>query len=151
MKKRHKSSSFFFCYIYIMEESINTIYVRFDKNLDYKVVVNSFPIKKFLEGVFGDFPHMISPKEFTFDRDKLGEFIQEQYRLSLSYIMESKRVPAQINKDYYDTINQSGEFLTLNAFEPEVLLDDQIVTINSGDKVLGFFATEDDFRNIINR
>jgi len=132
-----------------MEDTINTVYVRFDKNLDYKSVVNSFPIKKFLESTFGDFPYMISPKEFTFDRDKLGEFIQEQYRLSWQYIMESKKVPAQIDKDYYDAINQSGEFLTLNAFEPEVLLDDQIVTINSGDKVLGFFATEDDFRHII--
>ena len=132
-----------------MEDTINTIYVRFDHNLDYKTVVNSYPIKKFLEGVFGDFPYMKTPKEFVFDRDKLGEFIQEQYRLSWQYIMETKKVPAQIDKDYYDDINASGEFLTLNAFEPEVLLDDQIVTINSGDKVLGVFATEDDFRHII--
>lgn len=125
-----------------MEESINTIYVRFDKDLDYKTVVNSFPIKKFLEGVFGDFPYMKSPKEFTFDRDKLGEFIQEQYEMSLNYIFETHRVPSSIQESY-------GKELTLCAFEPEVLLDDQIVTINSGDKVLGVFATEDDFKHII--
>ena len=126
----------------ILEESINTIYVRFDKNLDYKAVVNSFPIKKFLEGVFGGFPYMKSPKEFTFDRDKLGEFVQNQYELSFNYIFVHHRVPSAIQESY-------GKELTLCAFEPEVLTDDHIVTINSGDKVLGFFATEDDFRNII--
>ena len=125
-----------------MEENINTIYVRFDKDLDYKTVVNSFPIKKFLESTFGDFPYMISPKEFTFEMDKLGEFIQEQYEMSLNYIFETHRVPSAIQESY-------GEELTLCAFEPEILLDDQIVTINSGDKVLGFFATEDDFRHIL--
>lgn len=125
-----------------MEDTINTIYVRFDKDLDYKTVVNSYPIKKFLEGVFGDFPYMKTPKEFVFDRDKLGEFIQEQYEMSFNYIFEYHRVPSAIQESY-------GKELTLCAFEPEVLLDDQIVTINSGDKVLGVFATEDDFRHII--
>ena len=132
-----------------MEENINTIYVRFDKNLDYKAVVNSFYIKKFLESTFGDFPYMKSPKEFTFDRDALGEFIQDQYDMSYNYIMETKLAPKDISNEYYNVINESGEPLTLCAFEPEVLLDDQIVTINSGDKVLGFFATEDDFRHIL--
>ena len=31
---------------------MNCVYVRFDKALDYKNVVNSFYIKKFLDGVF---------------------------------------------------------------------------------------------------
>ena len=35
-------------------EELNVVYVRFDKSLDYKIVVNSFPIKKFLESAFGD-------------------------------------------------------------------------------------------------
>lgn len=136
-----------------MEENIKVIYVRFDKNLDYISVVNSFPIRKFLEYVFGYQPYMKTPKEFSFDRDKLGEFIQEQYEWSLNYIMETKKVPEKISNEYYEIIMNSGgecgDALTLNAFEPEVLLDDQIVTINSGDKVLGVFATELDFGHII--
>lgn len=136
-----------------MEENVKVIYVRFDKNLDYISVVNSFPIRKFLEYVFGYQPYMKTPKEFSFDRDHLGEFIQEQYEMSLNYIMETKKVPENISNEYYETVaNDGGEWgdvLTLNAFEPEVLLDDQIVTINSGDRVLGVFATETDFGHII--
>ena len=59
-------------------EELNVVYVRFDKNLDYKEVVNSFPIKKFLETVFGDFPHMVTPKNFEFDREQLGQFAQDE-------------------------------------------------------------------------
>lgn len=132
-----------------MEDTINTVYIRFSKDLDYKTVVNSFYIKKFLESTFGDFPYMVSPKEFTFDRDVLGEFIQDQYDASSEYITETKKMPAAINEEYYKTLNEPGPELTLNAFEPEVLLDDQIVTINRGDTVLGFFATRDDFEHII--
>ena len=130
-------------------EELNVVYVRFDKNLDYKIVVNSFPIKKFLEEAFGDFPHMITPKNFEFDRDQLGEFIQDEYDMSKEYTVYTKDVPDFIKESYYNTIGESGESLTLVEFETEILLDDHIVTVNKGDKVLGVFATEDDFRHII--
>ena len=132
---------------------MNVVYVRFDKSLDYKAVVNSFPIKKFLEGVYGEMPTMVTPKGFEFNREQLGDFIQDQYEMSLNYIMETKKVPEKISNEYYETVvNNGGEWgdaLTLNSFEPEVLLDDHIVTVNSGDRVLGVFATELDFEHII--
>ena len=139
-----------FCYIWVMEyikNSIDVVYVRFDKNLDYKMVVNSFPIKKFLESAFGDFPHMVTPTKFEFDRDKLGEFIQDEYDMSKQYVIDSKKVPTQISEEY--TTHNGGDDLTLMEFETELLLDDHIVTVNQGDRVLGVFATEDDFEHII--
>ena len=131
------------------DDVIEVVYVRFDKNLDYKEVVNSYPIKKFLESAFGDFPNMISPTKFEFDRDKLGEFIQDQYDKSKEYIIERRRIPSQINEDYYKNLNESGEDLTIVEFEPDTLLDDHLVTVNNGDKVLGVFATENDFKHIL--
>ena len=119
---------------------MNVVYVRFDKNLDYKAVVNSFYIKKFLETVFGEFPDMISPTKFKFDRDTLAEFIQNEYNMSKEYIVDSKSFPTTI---------PYGEKLDLIEFETESLLDDHIVTVNSGDRVLGVFATELDFEHII--
>lgn len=119
-------------------ETVNVIYVRFDKNLDYKQVVNSYPIHKILESTFGDTPHMVTPKKFTFDRDVLGRYIQDQYNSSKDYVVETRSLPASINPDF-----------TLKEFEPDVLLDDHLVTVNCGDKVLGVFATEYDFEKII--
>ena len=119
---------------------MNVVYVRFDKTLDYKAVVNSFYIKKFLETVFGEFPDMISPTKFKFDRDNLAEFIQNEYNMSKEYIVDSK--------SFLTTIPY-GEKLDLVEFETELLLDDHIVTVNSGDRVLGVFATELDFEHII--
>ena len=120
--------------------NMNIVYVRFDKNLDYKAVVNSFYIKKFLETVFGEFPDMISPTKFKFDRDALAEFIQNEYNMSKEYIVDSKSFPTTI---------PYGEKLDLVEFETESLLDDHIVTVNAGDRVLGVFATELDFEHII--
>ena len=120
--------------------NMNIVYVRFDKNLDYKAVVNSFYIKKFLESVFGEFPDMISPTKFKFDRDTLAEFIQNEYNMSKEYIVDSKSFPTTIPYD---------EKLDLIEFETESLLDDHIVTVNSGDRVLGVFVTELDFEHII--
>ena len=120
--------------------NMNVVYVRFDETLDYKAVVNSFYIKKFLETVFGEFPDMISPTKFKFDRDNLAEFIQNEYNMSKEYIVDSKSFPTTIHYD---------EKLDLVEFETELLLDDHIVTVNSGDKVLGVFATELDFEHII--
>ena len=120
--------------------NMNIVYVRFDKNLDYKAVVNSFYIKKFLETVFGEFPDMVSPTKFKFDRDTLAEFIQNEYNMSKEYIVDSKSFPTTIPYD---------EKLDLVEFETELLLDDHIVTVNSGDRVLGVFATELDFEHII--
>ena len=119
---------------------MNVVYIRFDKNLDYKAVVNSFYIKKFLETVFGEFPDMVSPTKFKFDRDTLAEFIQNEYNMSKEYIVDSKSFPTTIHYD---------EKLDLVEFETELLLDDHIVTVNSGDRVLGVFATELDFEHII--
>ena len=119
---------------------MNVVYVRFDKNLDYKAVVNSFYIKKFLETVFGEFPDMISPTKFKFDRDTLAEFIQNEYNMSKEYIVDSKSFPTTIPYD---------EKLDLIEFETESLLDDHIVTVNAGDRVLGVFVTELDFEHII--
>ena len=119
---------------------MNVVYIRFDKNLDYKAVVNSFYIKKFLETVFGEFPDMISPTKFKFDRDNLAEFIQNEYNMSKEYIVDSKSFPTTIPYD---------EKLDLIEIETESLLDDHIVTVNSGDRVLGVFATELDFEHII--
>ena len=120
--------------------NMNIVYVRFDKTLDYKAVVNSFYIKKFLETVFGEFPDMVSPTKFKFDRDTLAEFIQNEYNMSKEYIVDSKSFPTTIPYD---------EKLDLVEFETELLLDDHLVTVNSGDKVLGVFATELDFEHII--
>ena len=119
---------------------MNVVYVRFDKTLDYKAVVNSFYIKKFLETVFGEFPDMISPTKFKFDRDTLAEFIQNEYNMSKEYIVDSKSFPTTI---------PYGEKLDLVEFETESLLDDHIVTVNAGDRVLGVFVTELDFEHII--
>ena len=119
---------------------MNVVYVRFDKDLDYKAVVNSFYIKKFLETVFGEFPDMISPTKFKFDRDTLAEFIQNEYNMSKEYIVDSKSFPTTIPYD---------EKLDLIEFETESLLDDHIVTVNAGDRVLGVFVTELDFEHII--
>ena len=119
---------------------MNVVYVRLDKTLDYKAVVNSFYIKKFLETVFGEFPDMVSPTKFKFDRDTLAEFIQNEYNMSKEYIVDSKSFPTTI---------PYGEKLDLVEFETELLLDDHIVTVNSGDRVLGVFATELDFEHII--
>lgn len=121
-------------------ETVNVIFVRFDKDqIDYKQIVNSYPIKLFLESAFGDFPNPISPKKYTFDRDVLGRYIQDQYNSSKEYVVETRSIPASINPGF-----------TLKEFEPNVLLDDHLVTVNSGDKVLGVFATEDDFGKIVN-
>ena len=120
--------------------NMNIVYVRFDKNLDYKAVVNSFYIKKFLETVFGEFPDMVSPTEFKFDRDALAEFIQNEYNMSKEYIVGSRSFPTTIPYD---------EKLDLVEFETESLLDDHIVTVNAGDRVLGVFATELDLEHII--
>ena len=119
---------------------MNVVYVRFDKTLDYKAVVNSFYIKTFLETVFGEFPDMVSPTKFKFDRDTLAEFIQNEYNMSKEYIVDSKSFPTTI---------PYGEKLDLIEFETESLLDDHIVTVNAGDRVLGVFATELDFEHIV--
>lgn len=131
------------------DDVIEVVYVRFSKELDYKEVVNSFPIKKFLETVFGDFPDMVSPKKFEFDRDQLGEFIQDEYDMSKEYVIDVKKVPEIITNEYYKTIGESGEPLTIQEWESDLLLDDHLVTINQGEKVLGVFSTENDFRHII--
>ena len=132
---------------------MNAIYVRFDHNLDYKSVVNSFYIKKFLENAFGELPEMVTPKKFTFDRDKLSEFIQDQYLKSRPFIVDTKVVPNAIDMEYQETICDSGgewgDRLLLVEFEPEILIDDHLVTVNCGEKVLGVFATEDDFGKIV--
>ena len=132
---------------------MNAVFVRFDHNLDYKSVVNSFYIKKFLENVFGELPEMVTPKKFTFDRDRLGEFIQDQYLQSRPFIVDTKVVPNAIDMEYQEAICDSGgewgDRLLLVEFEPEILTDDHLVTVNCGDKVLGVFATEDDFGKIV--
>ena len=128
---------------------MDVVYVRFDKSLDYMSVVNSFPIKKFLESAYGEFPHMVSPKAYVFDREQLGQFIQEQFNLSKEYVVDSRKVPSTIIEEYYDVLETTGPNLYLVEFEPETLLDDHLVTINKGDKVLGVFATEDDFGHIV--
>jgi hypothetical protein len=127
---------------------MDVVYVRFDKSLDYMSVVNSFPIKKFLESAYGEFPHMVSPKAYLFDREQLGQFIQEQFNLSKEYVIDSRKVPSAIIEEYYNELEKSGPSLYLVEFEPETLLDDHIVTINKEDKVLGVFATADDFDHI---
>ena len=132
---------------------MNTVYVRFDKNLDYRKIVNSELVHHFCEGVFGERPTMVTPTKFTFDRDKLGKYIQDQYDKSKEYVMESKRVPGYISVDYCERTGHPEDeghlSLYFKEFEPETLLDDHIITINKGDKVLGVFATEDDFEHII--
>ena len=132
---------------------MNVVYVRFDKNLDYKEVVNSFPIKKFLESAFGEFPKMISPTKFTFDRDKLGEYIQYQFEKSNSYIIDWENIPPHIIEGYCIATGKERkkwDEIQLVDLEPEVLLDDHIVVIYGYMKVLGVFATEDDFEKIVN-
>ena len=128
---------------------MNAVFMRFDHNLDYKSVVNSFYIKKFLENVFGELPEMVTPKKFTFDRDRLGEFIQDQYLQSRPFIVDTKVMPDAIDTEYHNNTGEFGERLLLVEFEPEILTDDHFVTVNFGDKVLGVFATEDDFGKIV--
>ncbi len=134
-------------------EKINVIYVRFDKNLDYKQVVNSYPIHKILESTFGDTPNMVSPKKYTFSREKLGEFIQDQYSKSKEYVVDETILPSHIITDYFKNVGVIEDFtsrkLVLKDWESEILLDDHLVTVNFGDIVLGVFATEYDFEHII--
>ena len=134
-----------------MDDILNLVYVRFDKNLDYKSIVNSFAIKRFCESVYGDMPKFISPTKFTFDRDRLGLRIQDEYNKSIDYIIDIKKLPVKIIEDYYDELQETevGEDLTMVEFEPNILLDDHIITINRGDRVLGVIATEFDFENLI--
>ena len=130
---------------------MNIIYVRFDKALDYKSVVNSFYVKKFLEGVFGEFPTMVTPTKFTFDKDKLGQWVQDQYDKSEDYFIDRKWLPINIAVDYLHHYHETGNNLQLLEFEPEFgLLDDHLVVIDDGLKVIGVFATEDDFGKIVN-
>ena len=136
-----------------MEDQLNIIYVRFDKNLDYKAVVNSQPIHQFLETVYGDTPHMVSPTKFQFDRDKLGVFIQDQYSKSKEYVVDETILPSHIITDYFKNVGVIEDFtsrkLVLKEWESEILLDDHLVTVNFGDTILGVFATEYDFEHII--
>ena len=83
---------------------------------------------------------MSSPTKVKFDRDALAEFVQDEYDISKDYVVESKSFPSTIPYD---------EKLNLVEFETELLLDDHIVTVNSGDRVLGVFATELDFEHIV--
>ena len=93
---------------------------------------------------------MITPRKYLFDRDKLGEFIQDQYLQSRPFIVDTKVIPDAIDTEYHNNTGEFGERLLLVEFEPEVLTDDHLVTVNLGDKVLGVFATEDDFGKIVN-
>ena len=137
---------------------MNIVYVRFDKNLDYKMVVNSSSAHYFCSNSFGDdVIDMISPTKFIFDRDKLGEYIQRQYDVSKEYVYEKRKLPSYIIKDYWKNQNNEdngiiwSQPLYFNDFEPDILLDDHLVTVNDkNDKVLGFFASEDDFEKIVN-
>lgn len=135
-------------------EKLNVVYVQFDKLLDSKEIVNSFPIKKFLESAYGDFPSMVSPtkSKFEFDRDKLGEFIQDQYDKSHSYVIDWMNIPPHILEEYCKTVGKERkkwDEIELVEVEPEILLDDHIVVIEHNNKVLGVFATETDFGHII--
>ena len=85
---------------------MNVVFMRFDHNLDYKSVVNSFYIKKFLENIYGEMPSMITPRNFLFDRDKLGEFIQDQYLQSRPFIVDTKAIPSEIDNEYHKNIKQ---------------------------------------------
>lgn len=124
---------------------MNVVYVRFDKTLDYKKVVNARMSKGVCERAFGDEVDMISPTRFSFDRDRLHQFIQNQYDQSKEYLCEYNQVPSFISSDFCE-----NSTLYYIEFEPEILLDDHIITINKGDTVLGVFAQEDDFEKIIN-
>ena len=132
---------------------MNVVYVRFDKCLDYRQVVNSNLSHFICSGAFGERPEMVTPTKFTFDRDKLGQFIQDQYDKSKDYVMESRKVASYIVANYCEKSGHPEDEghlnLYYNEFEPEILLDDHIITINKGDKVLGVLATEDDFEHII--
>ena len=130
---------------------MNGIYMRFDKSLDYKLVVNDKSINEFLEGAWGEKPKMVSPTKFTFDRDRLCEFITEEFKKSEPYIIDIVELPSHILESYYNAVGDEGskDEIYLIEFEPEILLDDHLVTINQSGRVLGVFATEDDFRKIV--
>lgn len=124
-------------------EKISIVYVRFDKGLDYKAVVNSKYIKSILEHVYGYKPNMISPTVYKFDRDLLGVFVQKQYDLSKQYAYDMGEVlPKSIEEEY-------GSPLRLQEFEPELLTDDNLLVITTGDRVLGVFASDTDFEKMI--
>lgn len=131
-------------------ETIDCICVRFDKTLDYKSVVNNQEVKKFLYNAFGYWPKMQTPTQFTFDRDKLGEFIQKDYDKSEDYIVAGKYLPINVAIDYLHAHHMTGNNLQLIEYESEIgVLDDHLVVIIDGVKVLGVFATSDDFGKII--
>ena len=98
--------------------------------------------------------HILYAK-YTFDRDKLGVFIQDQWESSKTYTVDEGTLPVNITRGYYDKINQffnpnMDGHLLYEEFEPEILLDDHLVVITFCDKVLGVFATEYDFEKLIN-
>lgn len=125
------------------------VYVRFDKSLDYKTIVNSKVVRTFVgNAIDGEYPKMISPTAFTFDRDKLKEFIQKQYDLSKDYISDRKYLDVQLYDDYLHAHGYLDHNVSLVDFEPDIPTDDHLVTVNDGDTVLGVFATDVDFDNI---
>lgn len=125
-------------------ESINLIYVRFDKNLDYRTIVRSKSLKKFCMDVYGYETKFVSPSRFKFDIDKLGEFIQKEYESSWEYMYPSSHT---ISMKYPTPDTYS--YLPIFEFEPNVLIDDNLIAITYDDKVLGVIATESDFEKII--
>ena len=93
---------------------------------------------------------MVTPTKFTFDRDKLGQWVQDQYNKSEDYFIGNKPLPINIAADYLHHYHENSNNLQLLEFEPEFgLLDDHLVVIDDGLKVIGVFATEDDFGKII--
>lgn len=126
------------------------VYVRFDKSLDYKTIVNSRDVKKFVgNAIDGEYPQMVSPTMFTFDRDKLRDYVQNEYNLSEDYLVDRQYLNAQLVVDYLHAHGYTNHSVSLIEFEPDCLLDDHIVTVNDGDTVLGVFATRDDFAQLI--
>jgi len=96
-------------------------------------------------------------KVFAGDGDKLPdeeevEVEDEYFKMELEDDIDLPEVKLDLvtREDVIDVYAKMvDEKLELVEFETELLLDDHIVTVNSGDRVLGVFATEDDFRHII--
>ena len=119
--------------------TVGVIFVDFDKErIDYESMADNQAVKRFLESAFGYEPSIMDSKFYSFDGGKLSAFIQKQYDLSKRYIVESRHLPKPLDTS-----------LMLREFEADCLLDDNLVTVNSADKVLGFFTTVYDFEHII--